>query len=140
MATNNEIQRLACMANSLRPDWPARSVASILQRDHASRAYQDLAVALAYVATDPATKTPARLAEPGPWWTATAATSTVPDVGPGRAPRCDKEGHWHERAIGCRLCASERLAPRPDIFRDDPEIRGVVEQARAMPRIPKESA
>lgn len=134
MATNNEIQRLAGMANALRPDWPARSVASILQRDHGARAYQDLAIALAYVATDPATKTPARLAEAGPWWLATSSTPTVPEVGPGRAPRCTRDGHEHERASSCRLCASERLAPTPSVYRDDEPA--TASDRRPMPRIP----
>lgn len=134
MPSHNEAQRLAAMANALRPDWPARSVLSILERDHTAQPFQDLAVALAFVATDPATKTPARLAEPGPWWNATLATPSTPDVGPGRAPRCEQDGHWHERAANCRLCASERLAPTPDILRTAPTTEPP--QRRPMPRVP----
>ena len=37
MATDNEIQRLAAMANSLRPEWPVKSLVTILARDHAGR-------------------------------------------------------------------------------------------------------
>ena len=117
MATDNELSRLADMAATLRPEWPARSVRTILARDHRDRAYADLAVALAALATDPATKTPARLAEHGHWWLATrhlAGRSEVVEVGPGRGtPRCDQPGHEHETAHACRACRAEAIA-RPD--------------------------
>jgi len=72
MPTQNELERLAAMANQLRPEWPVRSVLTTLTRDHAARAYRDLAVALTWIACDPETKNPGRLAEDGPWWRATS--------------------------------------------------------------------
>lgn len=71
MATPIEIARLAAAGNVLRPDWPTASLQTCLTR-HTHRPYHDLAVALVYVATDPASKTPARLNENGPWWRITA--------------------------------------------------------------------
>lgn len=67
----NEQARLAAAVAILRPDWPQDSLRTFVARDDqllARRPYQDAAVALVFVALDPATKTPARVNEPGPWW------------------------------------------------------------------------
>jgi len=110
MTTDNELQRLAAMANSLRPEWPVRSLLTLLAK-HAARPYRDLAVALAWVATDPRTKTPARLAEAGPWWT---ATSMAEGVGPGQSsPMCPE--HPEQHAGHCRGCVALSV-PRPAWF------------------------
>lgn len=112
MISRTETERLAAMAHELRPDWPIRSLCTWLQADHANRAYQDIAVALAYIATDPATQTPKRMNEAGPWWQATVragspnAPSSVPAAG---IPRCTVYGHDHEIAHNCRSCRSEAL-------------------------------
>src|SRR5690625_7392004 len=89
MATKEEIDRLAAMAHELRPDWPLRSLLTYLARNHATRAYRDLAVALAAVATDRAPQTPKRLEESGPWWTPAqpASGAEPPTVGPRRHRR-----------------------------------------------------
>ncbi|MFC0626147.1 hypothetical protein [Kribbella deserti] len=71
MSTIPQLERLAAMANALRPDWPTGSVLTHLKANHGTRPYQDLAIAIAWIATDPDTATPARLAEAGPWWQAT---------------------------------------------------------------------
>lgn len=105
MATKTELERLAAAANALRPDWPAKSVLTYLERDHATKAYRDLAVALAHVAADPETRNPKRLSEPGPWWRLT--TDTTEDH---RAKRCPETGHGSYFAINCGACRSEQLA------------------------------
>jgi hypothetical protein len=70
----NEIDRIAAMANALRPDWPLASLRSLLAKPMlARRTRRDVAVALAWVACESATKTPARILEAGPWWLATNA-------------------------------------------------------------------
>jgi hypothetical protein len=108
MPTDNELERLAHAANALRPDWPVRSVLTALARDHTDRAYRDLAVALVAVATDPRTKTPARLAEAGPWWhAARALDDTATEY---RFERCAIPGHGSYRADNCGACRSERIA------------------------------
>lgn len=99
----------------LRPDWPVNSLVAYLAKTQPNRPYQDLAVALVYIAVDPETKTPARLAENGPWWKAALAGfnhgQTVARVGPDVGEeRCRYAGHEHESAARCRLCAAERAA------------------------------
>jgi hypothetical protein len=78
MTTHEERQRLAGMGSALRPDWNIRSIYGLLTDDPGliRRSYRDLATAAAACWTDPDTKTPKRLTEPGPWWAATATTST----------------------------------------------------------------
>jgi hypothetical protein len=67
----NEADRLAAMATALRPDWPLASIRTLLARPEvANRSRRDVAVALAWVACESATKTPARVLEAGPWWQA----------------------------------------------------------------------
>lgn len=108
MPTPNELERLASAANAMRPDWPTRSVLTVLTRDHASRPYRDLAVALAWVAADPHTKTPARLSESGPWWAATEGGE--PTRLPPRHIPCDEPGHTGTdlRCPECRASTSDR--------------------------------
>lgn len=79
MLETNEIQRLAAMGQALRPDWPARSLRTFIERNLADRAYGDVAVALAWVATRTRTDTPRLLLEAGAWWKAagTEGNSTL---------------------------------------------------------------
>jgi hypothetical protein len=110
MPSENQIERLAAMANQLRPEWPIRSLLTILTK-HAARPYRDLAVALTWIATDARTKTPARLAEAGPWWTATSMTE---GTGPGQSRmRCSEHGERH--AGHCPECVALAV-PKPDDF------------------------
>lgn len=108
MPTTTELERLAAAAHALRPDWPLQSLLTRLTRHHAHTAYRDLAVALAWVATDPDTKTPARLTEDGPWWHAT----TTPDVTrtPPRRIPCDRHG-FPGTDLRCEKCIAETATP-----------------------------
>jgi hypothetical protein len=83
LSTTVEIARLAAAVNLLRPEWPQKSLQTLLERDHADRPFQDLAVALVAVAVDPASHTPRRLSEPGPWWQLARLepTPTPPPIG-----------------------------------------------------------
>lgn len=96
MTSHAERQRLAAMAAALRPDWPVNSLYTLLTDDVVlvKRSYQDVALALAWVGTDPATKTPARLAQPGPWWAATTAASVKAPTSVA-ARRCGECGGFH---------------------------------------------
>jgi hypothetical protein len=68
----NEIGRIAAAANALRPDWPLASLRTLLNKPElVNRPRRDVAVALAWVACETQTKTPARVLEAGPWWQAT---------------------------------------------------------------------
>lgn len=87
--SRDEAQRLAAMGNTLRPDWPAGSLLTLISQDLRNRTYRDIAIALAYVATDPATKTPGRLREAGPWWEAARPATQLAPRGNGKCPKCD---------------------------------------------------
>jgi len=109
MPTDNQIERLAAMTNAIRPEWPVRSLVTLLTK-HAARPYRDLAVALAWIATDAQTKTPARLAEAGPWWTATSMTE---GQGPTQSRmRC--ADHPEQKAGACPECFKAAV-PRADL-------------------------
>lgn len=112
MPTDTELTRLADMAHALRPDWHARSVRAWLATNVRTRAYRDVAVALAAIACDSTTTTPARLDESGPWWAAAVAAggASTPLPGPGSSKRCDRPGHEHEPAATCRACRAELVA------------------------------
>lgn len=109
MPTETEIERLAAATNQLRPDWPVQSLRTHLRTHHANRAYRDLAVALAYIATDPTTLTPARLKEPGPWWRLTEEQTQTPV---GRTIPCPN--HDDQPASRCVRCREEAVPPPPN--------------------------
>lgn len=87
--SRDEAQRLAAMGNVLRPDWPAGSLLTLITQDLKIRSYRDIAIALAFVATDPNSRTPGRLREAGPWWEAARPVATTPTPGRGRCDRCE---------------------------------------------------
>jgi hypothetical protein len=91
MLIQPQIERLAAMANALRPDWQLRSIQTHIENNHTHRAYRDLAIALAYVATDSESSTPARLNQPGPWWRA----SLIGDETPTPPRRCETCHGYH---------------------------------------------
>jgi hypothetical protein len=107
MLNQTEIDRLAAAAHALRPDWPIRSLATFIERDHAARPYRDVAVALAWVAVDPKTVTPKRMNELGPWWTALASTE---NTSPTHFERCPETGHRSFPAHNCSACRADQLA------------------------------
>lgn len=77
--TKIELSRLAAALNLLRPDWPTPSLTTFLEQHFGYRPLHDATVVLAWIATDPDTKTPARALEPGPWWQA-VRTADAPRV------------------------------------------------------------
>jgi hypothetical protein len=83
----NEIERIALATNALRPDWPLASIRTLIRTKLIQRTRRDVAVALAWVACESQTKTPARVLEAGPWWQ-TTNESTVP-----RPPKVEEACH-----------------------------------------------
>lgn len=67
---NHEIDRIAASMHQLRPDWPVASLRTLITNKLGDRPRRDVAVALAWVACEPTTTTPARVLETGPWWKA----------------------------------------------------------------------
>lgn len=62
-----EIQRMARSVNLIRPDWPVGSLETFIRRRADHMTPIDLHLQLVYVAHDPATTTPARIDQLGPW-------------------------------------------------------------------------
>jgi len=119
MISTTEFERLAAMGNALRPDWPVSSLFTHLTREHSHRAYRDVAVALAWIACDQDTATPARMKEDGPWWLATRETAPTPTP-PGRCVRC---GTFHT--------APECARPAGDVAAGVSTVRAALAKAKA---------
>ena len=123
MISRDETERLAAMANALRPDWPVKSLTTFIVNELTRRTYREVAIALAWVATDPATDTPKRMLEAGPWWNASraqAATVSVvvtrcgdhPEHPAARCPICETRGEVDHQAGVALVKAALREAPR----------------------------
>ncbi len=69
---DHEAERIACSIHALRPDWPTASLLTLIKSKLIDRPRRDVTVALAWVACDSTTATPARVLENGPWWQAAA--------------------------------------------------------------------
>ncbi|QCB93316.1 hypothetical protein [Cellulomonas shaoxiangyii] len=135
MLSRTEIERLAAAAHALRPDWPVRSLCTWLQTDHAARAYRDVAVALAYIATDAATQTPKRMNEMGPWWSAVKLAGS--DATDHRFARCDVIGHGSYAAWNCGACRAEQIAAddaTPTPTTPDPERAAIASRGAQQAR------
>lgn len=112
----NEIQRLAHATNDLRPDWPISSLRTFIENNLSKRAYRDAAVALVWVAVDvkpdgsPASATPKRVLEAGPWWQAASAHDgkVRGNYPPKRDEQCSR--HPGQFATNCGGCATDKLA------------------------------
>jgi hypothetical protein len=91
-----EITRLAAVINTLRPDWPQASLTTAIVKHLSHRPFRDVLIALAWVAADPNTQTPARVLEQGPWWDAVAAGNQQAPATPSndRLDRRCKCGQW----------------------------------------------
>ena len=63
-----EAQQIAAAIHAIRPDWPANSLTTFIARNLAERPARDVMLALVWCAYDPATDSPGRINQPGPWW------------------------------------------------------------------------
>jgi hypothetical protein len=107
MIDRTSAERLAAMGHALRPDWPVSSLMTFLAKPEIrDRAYRDIAVALAWVACDSQTQTPARLLEAGPWWRATQAQAGTVSTITIHCPH-----HPEQRAWNCQACTDEAGDP-----------------------------
>lgn len=68
----HEIERIACALHVARPDWPVAQLRTLITDKLADRPRRDVFVALAWIASEPATANPYRVLESGPWWIAAA--------------------------------------------------------------------
>lgn len=127
----HEAERIANAINVLRPDWPVASLRTLLARPELTRRpRRDVLVALAWVAAEAETETPARVLESGPWWTAAAAeharpATDAPEVIPPE--------------LRCAICSRHRddCARNPH---GGHEFRSIVEHARTARQADAETA
>jgi hypothetical protein len=97
-----EAARVAAAIAILRPEWPEPSLRTFLTdpKHHvARRPYQDVAAAMAWIATDPTTKTPARVLESGPWW-----HIGKPEPEPAKAAQCPRCRDFYDPREGHKAC------------------------------------
>jgi hypothetical protein len=131
----HEIDRIAAAMHQLRPDWPVKSLKTMLHNPTLKdRPRRDVCVALAWVACEPNTATPGRVLEAGPWWRAAAIENA------GGGPRDNIPNHL--RCAVCYQaqprCEAVRFADddhtfRPattDIKRSPDAIHQIVEEAK----------
>lgn len=106
----NEIERIANAIHALRPDWPAASIHSLISDRMAGHTRRDAAVALAWVACESETKTPARVLEAGPWWQ--AANVEAPARSGWKPPRKEEQCSTHpgQWAVNCGGCVADKRA------------------------------
>jgi len=130
MISRDETERLAAMANALRPDWPLKSLTTFIVNELTRRTYREVAIALAWIATDPATDTPKRMLEAGPWWNASRAQAATVSV---VVTRCAVQGHEHLPAARCPACEE---ANRGEVDHD----AGVAAVREALAKAPRYEA
>lgn len=103
----HEIERIAAAMNQLRPDWPTSSLRTLITKSLADRPRRDVAVALAWIACESGTATPARVLEAGPWWKAAAV-----ETGASGHHHVAKVYGWNEgdpRDV-CGICGLDQAA------------------------------
>lgn len=123
----NERDRIAGAISILRPDWPAASIRTLLDRPMLrDRPRRDVAVALAWVACESKSQTPARVLESGPWWQAAGIEGTD-NGGAVTTGRLDPTGT-------CDTCAQPEHRHGPT---SGHEFVSVVEAARSRDTSPK---
>lgn len=98
-----DAERIAKATNIHRPDWPVQSLITILA-DQKHRVARDVAIAMTWIALDPDTRTPRRIAEDGPWWKAASPDLAGPST--PRPPRSTEAckthaGGWRDKCAGC---------------------------------------
>ena len=94
---SEEIDRLAQSVNALRPDWGAHDLKTFIANQLPDRSYTEAAKAFATIATDPTTRSPARILQPGPWW-GDKPTTGGGTGGYGPTCRCGKTRARHNEA------------------------------------------
>lgn len=113
--TKTEAERIAAAINQLRPDWPAASLLAFIGEHLRDRPWRDVAVALAWVACEAETRTPARVLQAGPWWTTAGPTRTDGTTRPPMAhERCPVHpGGWVGACSGCAADAKAAVKDEP---------------------------
>jgi hypothetical protein len=94
----HEAERIAAAMHEARPDWPTSSVLTLIRKSLLDKPRRDVFVALAWVASEPNSHTPARVLESGPWWRAAGVEgATSKREQPGRDERCSVCSEAHAK-------------------------------------------
>ena len=124
----HRIERIAAGFHAIRPDWPAASIRTMLSKRAANMPLRDICVMLAWIACDPASSTPARMFESGPWKRAAAIEGERSPRNVAVRDRCDVCGqgdhpftdHDYRRATSARDCdASAEVAHLRGLIRKE---------------------
>lgn len=119
---DHEIERIAAAMHELRPDWPTSSVRTLIKKHLGHKPRRDVCVALAWVACESGTHTPARVLEQtGPWWRAAGVEgdkSAAPRFPSSRDHLC----FTCSQPLTETCCDNpgrrpEKGAPRPEVLR-----------------------
>jgi len=116
----HEIDRIASAFHVLRPDWPHASLRTFITKNLADRPRRDVCVALAWVACETNTTSPARVLTAGPWWRAVAVEGDVTTTHTGRTVGRGENPHKV-----CGIC---------DMWQDDCERRSDTSGHEFVPR------
>lgn len=143
MMTRTDVERIAAAINQLRPDWPVRQIATIVERKHTARSVMDVTLALTYVALDRiadgqlASRTPARVDEAGPWWEiAVHATTAGHDAERSRRELEERRAAHRARLAAidaCDLCEPTGYLTNGRVCDHDPHATVERAQLRAEP-------
>lgn len=107
---DHEKDRIAAAFHQLRPDWPAKSLRTLLDRPVLTdRARRDVIVALGWVSAEENTSSPARVLENGPWWKAAGVTGEVTKRHATTATAC----HTCGRELSDSCCDAPTNRPAP---------------------------
>lgn len=98
--TTDQAQKLAALGNTLRPDWKPGALLTFITQELKNRTFREIAIALAYIGTDPEIRTPGVLREPGPWWEAARPIAPAASGGHGK---CDNCGIFHSPQSPCNI-------------------------------------
>lgn len=118
----HEAERIAAAAHQLRPDWPTSSVLTLIRRSLMDRPRRDVAVAIAWIACEAGTATPARVLESGPWWKAAGVDGQTTGM---REP--------YDRERFCDVCGK----PHGRLPEGDHAFISVIEQTRRLAADPE---
>ena len=106
---------LARFAGCLRTDWDVPGIRAAIHQAKRLGSREDIAIALVELTRRTDLRTPALLADDGPWW----HTGRTPNVRV-RETRCDVYGHEYER-LPCKACVVDgQIAAAEEVNQPDP--------------------
>ncbi|MCL1872183.1 MAG: hypothetical protein FWF90_17475 [Promicromonosporaceae bacterium] len=108
MLDQAELNQLAHLVETLRPDWKWTTVYKLLHANHTHRDFRQAAMTLTWIATDPAGII--GNVKESPWWEVdhTPTHDDEPEY-VYKKDRCQKPGHQSYLAQNCGACRSEQI-------------------------------